>query len=82
MKHSSFFDFLRTTAALLVLFGHTRNWLFTNIGSVAEPSKLLKFFWLITVLEHEAVVIFFVLSGYLVGGNVVKKMERDRIRAA
>ncbi len=68
-------DALRTVAALLVVFGHTRNWFFLPISSVASPGVLLKLFWFVTVLEHEAVVIFFVLSGFLVGGNMMHKMR-------
>ena len=69
-------DFLRATAALLVLFGHTRNWFFLNIGAVEQPSLFLKLFYFITRLEHEAVVIFFVLSGFLIGGSLFNSMQR------
>jgi peptidoglycan/LPS O-acetylase OafA/YrhL len=69
-------DVLRASAAFLVLLGHTRNWIFTGIGAVDSPSLPLKFFWLITVLEHEAVVVFFVLSGFLVGGALVSSIGR------
>jgi peptidoglycan/LPS O-acetylase OafA/YrhL len=70
-------DVLRASAAFLVLLGHTRNWIFTSIGAVDNPSLLLKFFWLLTVLEHEAVVVFFVLSGFLVGGALVNSIGRE-----
>jgi peptidoglycan/LPS O-acetylase OafA/YrhL len=75
-KHYPLLDFLRASSAFLVLLGHTRNWIFTNIGAVDHPTVLLKFFWLVTVLEHEAVVIFFVLSGFLVGGALSRAIER------
>jgi peptidoglycan/LPS O-acetylase OafA/YrhL len=73
VNHLPLLDLLRATAALLVLFGHTRNF---TIGAVDHPSPLLKCFWLITALEHEAVVIFFVLSGFLVGGAIVNSMNK------
>src|SRR5580704_5830907 len=75
-NHSPLLDLLRAGAAWLVLFGHTRNWFFTNIGAVENPGLLLKGFWLITALEHEAVVIFFVLSGFLVGGAIVNSINK------
>lgn len=75
-NHWPLLDFLRTTAALLVLFGHTRNWYFLNIGVVDHPCIFLKLFYFITVLEHEAVVIFFVLSGFLIGGSLSDSMRR------
>ena len=70
-------DVLRASAAFLVLLGHTRNWIFTGIGEVDHPSLPLKLFWLITVLQHEAVVIFFVLSGFLVGGALVNSIGKQ-----
>jgi len=75
-NHAPLLDLLRAAAALLVLFGHTRSLIFTSISSVDRPGPALKFFWLITVLEQEAVVIFFVLSGFLVGGAIVKSMSK------
>ena len=41
-----------------------------------QPGPLLKLFWLVTVLEHEGVVIFFILSGFLVGGHILNGMAR------
>ena len=76
-NHWPLLDLLRATSALLVLFGHTRNWFFTEIAAVDHPSLLLKLFWFITVLEHEAVVIFFVLSGFLVGGAIVNSINKN-----
>ena len=76
-NHYPMLDVLRASAAFLVLLGHTRNWIFTGIGEVAHPSLLLKFFWLITVLQHEAVVVFFVLSGFLVGGALVNALRKN-----
>lgn len=64
-------DALRAGAAFLVLLGHARNWFFPGIGSVEDPGILLQGFWFVTVLHHEAVVVFFVLSGFLVGGSAL-----------
>jgi peptidoglycan/LPS O-acetylase OafA/YrhL len=75
-NHWPLLDFLRATAALLVLFGHTRGWYFLDIGVVAQPGLFLKLFYIFTALEHEAVVIFFVLSGFLIGGSLADSMQR------
>ena len=77
VNHSPLLDLFRAAAALLVLFGHARNWFFTSITAVDHPSLLLKLFWLITVLQHEAVVIFFVISGFLVGGAMVNSLNKN-----
>ncbi len=76
-NHWPLLDFLRATAALLVLFAHTRlDWYFLDIGVVAQPGLFLKLFYFITELGHEAVVIFFVLSGFLIGGSLVDSIQR------
>ena len=74
--HWPLLNFLRATAALLVLFGHSRNWYFLKIGVVEHPSIFLKLFYFVAVLEHEAVVIFFVLSGFLIGGSLADSLQR------
>jgi peptidoglycan/LPS O-acetylase OafA/YrhL len=69
-------DFLRATAALLVLFGHTRDSYFLYTDVLAQPGLFLKLFYFITGLHGEAVVIFFVLSGFLIGGSLADSMQR------
>jgi hypothetical protein len=66
----------RDSSAPCAVFGHTRNWYFLNIGVVEQPGVLLKLFYFVTVLEKEAVVIFFVLSGFLIGGSLANSMQR------
>ena len=56
-------DFLRATAALLVLFGHTRDYIFVKGYTIGQPSFFVKLFYFMTGWQHQAVVIFFVLSG-------------------
>jgi peptidoglycan/LPS O-acetylase OafA/YrhL len=75
-NHWPVLDFLRATAALLVLFGHTRDAYFHNTDVLAQPGLFLKLFYFITGLHHEAVVIFFVLSGFLIGGSLADSMQR------
>jgi peptidoglycan/LPS O-acetylase OafA/YrhL len=64
-------DLLRWGSACLVAIGHVRNLLFVDYGAVAHPSLPLKFFYALTGLGHEAVIAFFVISGYLVGGGLI-----------
>ncbi len=75
-NHWPLLDFLRATAAFLVLFDHTRGFYFLDIGVAAQPGLFLKLFYCITGLGHEAVVIFFVLSGFLIGGSLFDSMQR------
>jgi len=70
----AFLDLLRFGSALLVLFGHVRGLFFVSIRDVEQPGILLNAFYLATSLHHEAVVIFFVISGFLVGGAAAERL--------
>ena len=66
-------DLLRGIAALLVLTSHLRIYLFQNYGDLdpAYHSLVTQAFYFATALGHQAVLAFFALSGYLVGGRVL-----------
>ncbi|HEY8565406.1 MAG TPA: acyltransferase [Beijerinckiaceae bacterium] len=68
--HWPFLDLVRFGAALLVLFGHARSFVFVSIRDVPEPGLLTRAFYLVTGLHYEAVMLFFVVSGFLIGGGV------------
>lgn len=72
-------DLVRGIAAVLVVLGHTRLFVFEVFGirtsSLSLPEKLLLG---PTSLAMEAVAVFFVLSGYLVGGQVIRENVEDR----
>lgn len=74
-------DAVRGVAALLVLFDHCHNLFFVNLDIALQTSR----FRLLTIGAYalgsageEAVVIFFVLSGYLISGSVFRSMEQGR----
>lgn len=76
-------DALRGIAAMIVALGHARGLFFPSItGAVAvlgaaavgsAPAPEVEGL----TMGHEAVMIFFVLSGYLVGGSVIKSIAAD-----
>jgi peptidoglycan/LPS O-acetylase OafA/YrhL len=68
-----YLDLTRGLAALLVALGHLRGFVFIDFGKLDHPSFVWAFFYLITGFGHEAVMAFFVLSGFLVGGTVVSR---------
>ncbi len=73
-------DALRAAAALLVVGDHLRNLLFVDYPQLPLPRRWAALPYLLTSAGHGAVVIFFVLSGYLIGGTVYRSMDRNQWR--
>lgn len=71
-------DLLRGLAALFVCAGHLRAFLFVDFGQVSSPGVVDRLFYLATGLGHQAVIVFFLLSGYLVGGSVLTAHQTGR----
>jgi peptidoglycan/LPS O-acetylase OafA/YrhL len=65
-------DLIRGLAALLVVFGHGRNYLFVDYKQLAAHPPWVSGAYLVTKAGHQAVVIFFVLSGYLISGSIFR----------
>jgi len=71
-------DALRGIAAVGVCWNHLRDLLLADYSTLPHHNLLLLAFYLSTGLGHQWVMIFFVLSGYLVGGSVLRAFEQDR----
>jgi peptidoglycan/LPS O-acetylase OafA/YrhL len=71
------FDLLRGMAALLVMLGHVRSVTVLPFNALKDPGIFDKFFYFITGYGHECVIVFFVLSGYFVGGAFVKGLSNN-----
>jgi peptidoglycan/LPS O-acetylase OafA/YrhL len=67
-------DATRALAAVAVLIGHIRNILFVDAD--AGLSAPWKIFYFATGFGHQAVMIFFVLSGYWITKTVVQRSAR------
>lgn len=68
----------RGTAAFLVLIAHWRMLLFLDGSQVKHLNVGLYLFYWVTKLGHQAVIIFFVLSGFLVGRTVLRPIWSQR----
>lgn len=64
-------DWSRGLASLAVLFGHYRALFFVDYQSVATPSFQVQTIYFVTARGHDAVVIFFVMSGYLISRSLI-----------
>lgn len=73
-------DMIRGVAALLVVLGHSRSFLGSSLSSDLTFSLEQKIVLLPASFAQEAVALFFVLSGYLVGGQVLREVVSGRFR--
>jgi peptidoglycan/LPS O-acetylase OafA/YrhL len=74
--HSILISLLRGLAALVVAAAHVRAQTLPRLGSVPDPTLWFQALAFFSGFAHQAVVIFFVISGWLVGGSLLNKMNR------
>jgi peptidoglycan/LPS O-acetylase OafA/YrhL len=70
-------DALRGVAAVGVLLNHWRDLLFMDYPQIHSRNPLTMVAYLFTGLGHQCVIVFFVLSGYLVGGSVLRQIAAN-----
>lgn len=75
-------DLIRGLSALMVLFAHVRGFILVDHNDVANSGTLANAFYLGTGFHHQAVMVFFVLSGYFVGGSVIEAFREGRFSPA
>lgn len=68
-------DMLRGIAALIVVVGHIRGFLLVDYGQAGQPSVLALPVYLQGGMGHQAVIAFFALSGFLVGGATLRNIS-------
>ena len=71
-------DVLRGPAAFLVFAEHWRNLFFKDFTEVANPGLVMKVFYLFTGAGHQAVMLFFVLSGCVIAHVINGLHERGK----
>ena len=71
-------DMVRGVAAIAVMIGHVRGLFFQDYASLVAPGLGTKFAYAVTGLGHEAVIVFFVLSGFFIGASVLKSVAEKR----
>lgn len=75
--HFYWLDAIRFIAAFLVLLSHCRNTFFPEYGDLPleQHNLATMIFTFICRMGHEAVIVFFVLSGFLVGGRGLENIK-------
>lgn len=76
-QHFYWLDALRFIAAFMVLLSHARNVFFPAFSDLpaGQQNILSMAFTMFCRMGHEAVIIFFVLSGFLVGGRGWERIQ-------
>lgn len=75
---SDHLDMLRGLAALSVFVWHLRNLFFVDYAQVSEPTAATAAFYFLTGFGHEAVMVFFVLSGYFIARSLRGAVKAGR----
>jgi peptidoglycan/LPS O-acetylase OafA/YrhL len=68
-------DLLRGGAALLVLASHTRAFVIKDFSEVGNVGPLGAMFYFVTGLGHQAVMVFFVLSGFFISKSISNSIK-------
>ncbi|HET7839981.1 MAG TPA: acyltransferase [Terriglobia bacterium] len=61
---------MRGMAAWAVMWGHVRGNFFVDFQNLQHPNLFLKVLYFVTGFGHQAVMVFFVLSGFLISSSV------------
>jgi peptidoglycan/LPS O-acetylase OafA/YrhL len=69
---------VRGTAALAVMLEHVRSLFFVNYSHVLTRNSLVGGAYLLTSLGHQAVLVFFVLSGFFISRSVLDSFRKSR----
>jgi len=72
--HSILISLLRGVAAFVVAAAHLRAEMYPGLRTLADPSLWFQGFAFATGFAHQAVLVFFVISGWLVGGSLLNKI--------
>jgi peptidoglycan/LPS O-acetylase OafA/YrhL len=74
--HSLLISLMRGLAALEVAAAHLRSEVFPGMRDIAHPSVVYQLLAFATGFAHQAVVVFFLISGWLVGGSLLNKFAQ------
>ena len=71
-RASNHVDMIRGVAAVLVLLFHVRYRFFLDFADLDGPTLTATAWYTLTAFGHEAVMVFFVVSGFLVGSAAIR----------
>ncbi|MGH8322375.1 MAG: acyltransferase family protein [Steroidobacteraceae bacterium] len=71
-------DMARGAAAMAVLIGHVRGLFFVDYRDLPHHSPLVSAVYAVTALGHQAVIVFFVLSGFFIVSSIADSFEQHK----
>jgi peptidoglycan/LPS O-acetylase OafA/YrhL len=71
-------DVIRGVSAVAVLLYHLRGLFFVDYPYLANKSLISSTLYAVTGYGHQAVMVFFVLSGYFIGTSVMESVRQNR----
>jgi peptidoglycan/LPS O-acetylase OafA/YrhL len=77
-RGSAILDMLRAASATLVMIGHVRGLFFVPYADVTDKGWVKQALYFMTGLGHEAVMVFFVLSGFFISANIFHALGTGR----
>jgi peptidoglycan/LPS O-acetylase OafA/YrhL len=72
--HSLLISLMRGLAAVQVAAAHLRSEMFPGLREMADPPLYYQLLAFGTGFAHQAVVVFFLISGWLVGGSLLNRI--------
>lgn len=81
LLHSKLITIFRGVCALEVFLGHMRNQFFPDYKDVVAPSLPFKILVMTTGYGYQSVMLFFVISGWLVGGSFLNRWRQPNALA-
>lgn len=73
--HSILISLLRGSAAIIVAAAHVRAIMYPGLRTITDPPLWFQGFAFFTGFAHQAVLVFFIISGWLVGGSLLNKLD-------
>lgn len=74
-EREALLDLVRGVSAWCVMLRHLRAMVFLDHADLGGNGAVGKLCYLVTGLGHQAVMVFFVFSGYFVGGSVLGALQ-------
>ena len=74
---SVWLDVFRWAAAVVLVISHIKGLFFVNYSELVNPHPIVTLLYMVASAGHQAVIIFFVLSGYFISNSVINSIRKQ-----